>query len=140
MGADTKVKNDAIIFFDGVCNLCNGAVNFIIDHDRDDKFKFASLQNEVSSELLSDFQVNPLDLESIVLLKNDHVFDKSDAVIEIAKDLSGLWSFLVFFKIIPKPIRDYFYKIIANNRYKWFGKKDTCRIPTPALRKKFLDK
>lgn len=127
-----------VILFDGVCNLCNSSVNFVIERDKKDKFRFAALQSEEGKQMLLEQGEDSEYLDSIVLVKNGKVYSKSTAALHIAKNLSGLWPVLSVFLIIPKFIRDFFYDIIAKNRYKWFGKKNECRIPTPELAAKFL--
>jgi len=133
-------KDKKIILFDGVCNLCNNAVNFIIEHDKKDVFRFASLQSEIGKELTSKRGIDPEVIDSIVLIEPGVAyFQKSTAALEISKDLSGGYSFLSYLSIFPELIRDGIYTLIANNRYKWFGKKDACMIPTRELKAKFLD-
>lgn len=132
------MKEFKVILFDGVCNLCNASVNFIIDHDINDKFKFASLQSEAGQRLLNKFGLNAEEFDSVVLTDDEKYFTESTAVLKIVKGFGGIWKILYVFIVIPKPIRDFIYRIIANNRYKWFGKKDSCRVPTPELRGKFL--
>ncbi len=132
------MKDKAVVFFDGVCNLCNSSVNFIIDRDKKNYFEFAALQSDVSVEKLRDFPIDINKLESIVLLKNGKVFTKSSAALHIAKDLSGGWPLFFVFMILPKFFRDFFYNLIAKNRYRLFGKLDECRIPTPELKEKFI--
>ncbi len=137
-----KIKTETqhyIVIFDGLCNLCNGAVQFIIRHDTKNKFVFASLQSEVAQKLVNEIQVKS-SLESIVLIKGHKHFEKSDAVLEIAKNLSGLWPMVYGFKIIPRFLRDILYNWIAKNRYTWFGKRDSCASPSPELSAKFLEK
>lgn len=133
-------KDKKIILFDGVCNLCNNAVNFIIEHDKKDVFRFASLQSEIGKELTSKRGIDPKVIDSIVLIEPGVAyFQKSTAALEISKDLSGGYSFLSYLSIFPEVIRNGIYDLIANNRYKWFGKKDACMIPTRELKAKFLD-
>ena len=130
-----KIKTETqhyIVIFDGLCNLCNGAVQFIIRHDTKNKFVFASLQSEVAQKLVNEIQVKS-SLESIVLIKGHKHFEKSDAVLEIAKNLSGLWPMVYGFKIIPRFLRDILYNWIAKNRYTWFGKRESCLAPSPEL-------
>ena len=127
-----------IILFDGVCNLCNSSVNFIIDHDKDDVFKFASLQSESGQELLKMNNLETENFDSIIFSDNGRIYTQSTAVLRIVKDFPGLWKILYAFIIVPPFIRNFLYDLIANNRYKWFGKKDSCRIPTPELKSKFL--
>lgn len=130
-------QND-IVLFDGVCNLCDRAVNFIIQRDPKDRFKVASLQDGASKKLLKDYQVNESYLDSIVLVRGDQIFYKSRAALEIAKKLKGLWPIIYAFVIVPYFIRDPLYDWIARNRYKWFGKRETCRMPTEEDKQKFL--
>lgn len=134
----TNNRQHSIILFDGVCNLCNNTINFIIRHDKNDIFKFAPLQSSVSDELLRSFPLSQNKLDSIVLLENGKKYTQSSAALRIAKKLSGGYPILYGLMIIPKFVRDWVYSIIAKNRYKWFGKKDSCMIPTPELREKFL--
>lgn len=128
-----------IILFDGVCNLCNGAINFIIKHDPKGIFKFASLQGETGKKLLAQHNIDPQETDSIVLIDNDQVSVKSSAALRIAKNLNQGYPFLFGFMIIPTFIRNGVYDFIAANRYKWFGKKESCMLPTPELRSRFLD-
>ena len=134
------MESKEIIFFDGVCNLCNGAVNFIIDRDRQGRFLFASLQSDLAKDKLSHTNVDVSRLDSIILLKKDGTIrEKSSAILHIAKGLGGGWPLMYVFMLLPKPIRDLAYDFIARNRYKWFGRQDQCRMPTPELRQRFLD-
>jgi predicted DCC family thiol-disulfide oxidoreductase YuxK len=126
----------AIILFDGVCNFCDGAVNFIIDHDKKNYFKFAPLQSETGQKYVEKFGLSAID--SVILVENDKFYTHSTAALKVAKHLSGIWSLLYAFIIVPKPLRDFFYKLFAKYRYKLFGKKDECMIPTPEVRAKFL--
>lgn len=126
----------AIILFDGVCNFCDGSVNFIIEHDKKDYFKFAPLQSEAGQKYVEDFDLSEID--SVILVENRKAFTHSTAALKIAQRLGGIWSLAYVFIIIPKPIRDFFYKLFARYRYKLFGKKDECMIPTPEVRAKFL--
>ena len=121
-----------IVLFDGLCNLCNGSVQFIIRHDKKNKFVFASLQSEVAQKLLNEIHVK-YSQESIVLIKGNKHFEKSDAVLEIAKNLSGLWPMVYGLKIIPRFLRDVLYNWVAKNRYTWFGKRESCLAPSPEL-------
>ncbi|HEY9116253.1 MAG TPA: DCC1-like thiol-disulfide oxidoreductase family protein [Roseivirga sp.] len=128
-----------ILLFDGVCNLCNSSVNFIIDHDPKENFKFAALQSKFGRQKLSELGYNQEDFDSLVLLSGDKVYKKSSAALRIAKKLSGLYPLLYVFIIIPPFIRHGAYDIIAKNRYKWWGKRDSCRMPTPELRARFVE-
>lgn len=128
-----------IILFDGVCNLCNGAVQFIIERDKKQTFRFASLQSEVGQKYMRQAGLSADKIDTILLVENDKIHDKSTAALRIAKRLDGLWSLMFGFIIVPPFIRNAAYDFIARNRYKWFGKKDSCWMPTPDLKKLFLD-
>lgn len=127
----------AIILFDGVCNLCNQSVQFIISRDPSGFFRFASIQSEIGKELIRKHGEIE-DIDSIILLENQESFLKSDAVIRISSHLKGGYSLLRIFQVIPRPIRDRIYDIIAKNRYKWFGRRNSCMIPTEEISKRFL--
>lgn len=128
----------AIILFDGVCNLCNTAVQFVIRHDNNNYFVFASLQSEEGKKILVEHGLPINKMNSFILIENGKVFDRSTAALHVVKKLKGLWRFLYGFIIVPKFIRDAIYQLISTNRYVWFGKKDECMIPTPELKAKFL--
>ncbi|WP_373512804.1 thiol-disulfide oxidoreductase DCC family protein [Persicitalea sp.] len=127
-----------VVYFDGVCNLCNAAVNFLIDRDSEGKLKFASLQSASGEEVLARFNLPEQDYDSFILLKDGQLFQKSDAALEVVKLLGGGWSLLYAFRVIPRDWRDWLYTKIAQNRYRWFGKRDQCRLPTPELRERFV--
>jgi len=127
-----------IVLFDGLCNLCNSSVNFIIKRNNLGKFKFASLQSEIGIELTNKYYIDTNVVDSIVLIKNDKVFIKSDAVLEILKDLLIGWRLFRIGIILPKFMRDWIYDIIAKHRYRIFGKKDECPIPPKDVQDKFL--
>lgn len=131
--------NKSILLFDGVCNLCNSSVQWVIDRDRQGQFQFASLQSEFSKQKLKQFGVKNEDLNTVVLIDGDRVFKRSSAALEVLKKLGGGWQLFYVFKIVPAPIRDIVYNFIAKNRYRWFGKEESCRIPTPELKSRFLD-
>ena len=127
-----------IVLFDGVCNLCNGSVQFILRHDPAARFRFASLQSPVGRELLAKFGMDPGRLDSVILVEGDRWYKESDAALRIARGMSGGGKALAVFRVIPRPIRDAVYRLIARNRYRWFGKQETCWLPTPELRGRFL--
>ena len=133
-----KQLTHSIILFDGVCNLCNGAVNFVIKRDPRNVFKFTPLQEKQGVLLLKKHAIDAKMLDSIVLIENGNVYIKSSAALRIAKKMSNLWPLFFALLIIPRFMRDGVYDFIAKNRYKWFGKKEQCMIPTPGLREKFL--
>ncbi len=134
------MRTDApILLFDGVCNLCNGTVQFLIKRDREGKFKFASLQSDVAKELLKAYGLSPDAFDSFVYLKNGRSYQRSTAALHVLKDLGGLWKLFYGFIILPAPFRDLVYNLIARNRYRVFGRRDSCMIPTPELKSRFLD-
>lgn len=129
-----------VIFFDGVCNMCNSLINFLIDIDKKDVLRFSPLQSKFAHSELKDYDVNLEQMKSVIYLKNDKIYFKSSAVLEIFKDLGRGYKLLYVFKfIIPRFIRDGIYNFIGNNRYKWFGKRDACRVPTKEVMKKFIE-
>ena len=128
-----------IVLFDGICNLCSSSVQFIIKRDKKNQFLFASLQSSSASELLKKYSYAESNLNSFILIDNNKIFTHSSAVLRVLKSLSSMWSVCYIFIIVPKFIRDGVYNFIAKHRYKWFGKKDECWIPTPELQSKFLD-
>ncbi|MGI9594425.1 MAG: thiol-disulfide oxidoreductase DCC family protein [Patiriisocius sp.] len=133
-----KQSTHSIILFDGVCNLCNGAVNFVIKRDNSNVFKFAPLQENSEIFLLKKYAIDPQKLDTIILIENDRVYLKSTAALRISKKMSNLWPLLYVCIVLPKFLRDAVYDYIAKNRYAWFGKNDQCMIPSPATKDKFL--
>jgi predicted DCC family thiol-disulfide oxidoreductase YuxK len=131
-------KKHSIILFDGVCNLCNSSINFVIKRDKSDEFRFTALQEEPGISLLKRHHINTKDTDSIVLIENETVYVKSSAALRVSRKLSGAWPLMYVFVIVPTFIRNGVYDYIAKNRYKWYGKQDSCMIPTPELKKKFL--
>jgi predicted DCC family thiol-disulfide oxidoreductase YuxK len=132
------ISNYEIILFDGVCNFCNASINFVIDHDPQKHFKFAPLQSDIGQEILTKFNKNTKDFDSVILLKDNQLYEKSEAALEITKHLSGFWKYLSVFKVFPTFFLNFFYDIIAKNRYRIFGKADSCRMPTLELKERFL--
>ena len=133
-----KFKGKSIILFDGVCNLCNSSVNFIIKHDKKKKFIFTSLQSDAAKEILLQFQIKKLKLDSILLVENGTMYEKSTAVLKISKHLNSGYKLLYLLIIIPVFIRDFVYNKIATNRYKWFGKSENCKIQNFEIKNRFL--
>jgi len=127
-----------IILFDGVCNLCNQSVQFIIKRDPNGYFKFASLQSQTGQQLLNRFGLDN-NLKTIVLIENEKIYMKSTAVLRIVGRLRGFWPILGVFRIIPPFLRDIVYQIVAKNRYRWFGKQDSCMLPFPGVKNRFLE-
>lgn len=136
----SEAKQDAaVVLFDGVCNLCNGAVNFIIDRDPSARFRFAALQSTQAAALLAPLgRVPEAEPQSFILVENGRVYERSSAALRVARKLPGAWKLFYAFVVIPTPIRDVVYRFIARNRYRWFGKAEACRMPTPELRARFL--
>ncbi|HYO14648.1 MAG TPA: thiol-disulfide oxidoreductase DCC family protein [Thermoanaerobaculia bacterium] len=127
-----------IVLFDGVCNLCSGSVQFVLKRDPEARFRFASLQSEAGQTIQAEHGLDPGVLSSVLLLEDGRLYRESDAALRIARHLPGAWKLLTVFKIIPRPIRDGLYRFIARNRYRWFGKAETCWLPTSELRGRFL--
>lgn len=132
------LRNHALVLFDGVCNLCNGAVNFIIDRDPEGYFRFAPLQSEAAQSYLEDSHLDQ-ELGTIVLVEDGHTYVRSTAALRIARRLTGPWRLLALGLLVPRPLRDTVYDRIAANRYDWFGRRTQCRMPTPELKGRFLD-
>lgn len=127
-----------IIFFDGVCNLCNRFVRFVIKQDKGAKFKFCSLQSETAKKALFEYQLNSGDLRSVILIVDHKIYTKSDAALKIGQILGGIWLITGIFFIVPKFIRNVIYNFVAQNRYRWFGKNPTCMLPTQEMQNRFL--
>jgi predicted DCC family thiol-disulfide oxidoreductase YuxK len=127
----------SIVLFDGVCNFCNGAVNFIIKHDRDGRFKFAPLQSRIGEKMKAKYAIGE-DVDSIILVEDGRAFMHSDAALRIARGLGGIWAIGYAFVIVPRAIRDRLYRSFAKYRYSLFGKKDVCMVPTAEVRSRFL--
>lgn len=135
-----NIEGKKIILFDGVCNLCNGAINFIIKRDKNDVFRYASLQSEVGQKLAKERDIDTSKLDTILLIEPRMAYyHKSTAALRIARQLSGGYPLLSVFLIFPKFLRDCVYDIVSRNRYNWFGKKESCMIPTPKLKALFID-
>jgi len=127
-----------VLLFDGVCNLCNASVNFVIDHDRAGRVKVGAIQSDAGQALLREYHLDPAYLDSLVLLDDGRAYVKSDAALRLARYLDGPWAWLDVLRALPKGLRDTVYDVIAKNRYRWFGVRDACRLPTPELRDRFI--
>lgn len=129
------------MLFDGVCNLCNGAVVWILKRDRNAVFRFASLQGGTGQKMLRERGIDPgANFESMILVEPSVAYyTKSSAALEIARQLGGLWSIFTIFSWIPRPLRDAVYDLVAKNRYRWFGKREECMLPRPEWKDRFLD-
>ena len=128
----------AIVLFDGVCNFCNASVNFVIERDKAGYFKFAPLQSEIGEELVAKHGIDTAETDSVIVVENDRAYTHSSAALRIAKQLDGLWSWSYGFIVVPKPLRDFFYRLFAKYRYRLFGKQDACMMPTPEIRARCL--
>jgi predicted DCC family thiol-disulfide oxidoreductase YuxK len=138
--ADTEIPDGGapVVLFDGVCNLCNGSVQFIVRHDPAGRFRFASLQSEAGRALLRRHGMDTEELSSVVLVEGGRAYSRSDAALRIAGGLGGAWKAAGALRAVPRPLRDLVYEWVARNRYRWFGKQEACMIPTPELRARFL--
>lgn len=127
-----------IILFDGVCNLCNGSVNFIIARDPREVYSFSPVQSAFADGLLKKHGLQGIGDESFVLVKNGKCYLRSDAALQISREMQGLWPLLYGLRIVPRPLRDLFYNLVARNRYRLFGRRQSCMVPTPALQRRFI--
>lgn len=138
--SETEIKvNKPILLFDGVCNFCNSSINFIIDNNSKKDILFSSLQSKTGQELLKKFNLPLESFSSLVLVEGDKYYTESTAALKVAEHLDGAWNKLIFLKIVPSFLRDGVYKVIAKNRYKWFGKQDMCRLPSKETKERFLN-
>ena len=129
-----------IILFDGICNLCNRSVQFIIKRDKKDEFRFATLQGDIGQRLVQERNIDTSKVDSIILIEPGIAYyTKSTAALKIGESFGGLWKIMSVLSLIPKQLRDIVYDFMARNRYSWYGKKDACMIPTPEIKAKFLD-
>ncbi|WP_411823170.1 thiol-disulfide oxidoreductase DCC family protein [Leptospira sp. 'Mane'] len=133
----TEPRN--ILLFDGVCNLCNHVVQFVIKRDPEGKFKFAALQSEAGQALLKKFNLPKEDFDSFVLVQGETFHLRSTAGLHVLKELGGKWKFFYFLILFPSPLRDFAYSLVAKSRYRIFGRTDSCMIPTPELKSRFLN-
>lgn len=132
-------QNQPLLLFDGICNLCNNSINFVIRHDKHQKFKFASLQSDAAKQILLQLNETNSNINSIVLIYNNSIYYKSSAILKLFSILGGFYSLSSIFYIFPKKMRDMLYDYIARNRYKWYGKRESCMIPTKELKSRFID-
>ncbi|HEX3595387.1 MAG TPA: thiol-disulfide oxidoreductase DCC family protein [Polyangiaceae bacterium] len=132
------MNGSSVVLFDGVCNVCNAAVNFIIDRDPDGRFKFASLQSPEGQALAAPHGIDTLEPSTMALIEDGKAYTRSTAALRIAKRLKAPWPLAYAALFIPRAIRDAAYGYFAANRYRWFGKTEACRVPTPEIRGRFL--
>jgi predicted DCC family thiol-disulfide oxidoreductase YuxK len=134
----TKKKSDLVLLFDGVCNLCNGLVQFVIKRDPAAKIRFAALQSMQGRTFMKKLKLPVQELETLVLVKDGKALTKSGGALTLLRELGGFWSLFYVFMVIPRPIRDWVYDLIAKSRYSIFGRTEACMIPTPDLKSRFL--
>ena len=134
----TEDSEHPIVLFDGVCNLCDASVRFVIDRDRTGRIRFAPLQSEAGQALLQRFGLLGADLDTMVLIEGDRIHTRSTATLRVARLLRRPWPLLAVFLLVPRFLRDFVYRAIARRRYRWFGRTEQCRVPTPELRERFL--
>ena len=127
-----------VVIFDGVCNLCAHSVKFILSHESSPTLRFVALQSGAGTQLMREFGFSPEDAKTFVLVAGGQPYVKSDAAIRIASYLRGGWRLLGALRIVPRPIRDWAYDVVARNRYRWFGRAESCMVPTPELRARFI--
>ncbi|MBE0424003.1 MAG: DUF393 domain-containing protein [Lutibacter sp.] len=131
-------ENKSIILFDGVCNLCNVSVNFVIRHDKKAQFLFASFQSDAAKEIMLHFNLENLNEDTVILVEGNKIYDKSTAALKIAKQINGIFKAFYVFIIVPKFVRNWIYSIVAKHRYQWFGKRKSCMTTSPELKNRFL--
>lgn len=132
------MEDSKIILFDGVCNLCNSFVQRVIKNDSKNKFKFASLQSEFGQNFMKNHKIDQQDFKTLILIEGEQFYVKSTAVLRIGRELNGIYKVSAILILIPRPIRDFFYHIVSKKRYSWFGKRESCWLPTPELKNKFI--
>lgn len=138
-GGDSPATDGPVLLFDGVCNLCNGTVRWLIEHDPEGQFRFASLQSEAAAALLAETGLGESYFDSLVLVDGGDYFAKSEAVLEVARRLDAPWSWAGALGVVPRPLRDLVYDVVAAARYDLFGMRDQCMVPSPEIRDRFLD-
>lgn len=127
-----------VLLFDGVCNLCNASVQWILKLDHKAQFRFAALQSEFGQQILQKYGLKQEHFDTVVLSVGDRIFLRSDAPLEIVRRLGGFWKLFYLFKILPRPLRDALYNFVARNRYRWFGRQEACMLPRPEWKGRFL--
>ena len=138
-GTQIRIEGvDNLVIFDGVCNLCAHSVKFILDHEAGQTLRFTPLQSPAGARFMRELGLDPGDAKTIVLIADGRPYMRSDAAIRISQYFDGAWKLLGMIRIVPRPIRDWAYDIVARNRYRWFGRFDTCMVPTPQLKARFI--
>lgn len=127
-----------VVLFDGVCNLCEGVVRFVLARDRTGHFRFAALQSPAGQQLLAACGLSTTTFDSFVLIEAGRCHTESSAALRVAAGLGGAWRLVGLLRVVPRPIRDAVYRWVARNRYRWFGRREACLVPTPEIRSRFL--
>jgi predicted DCC family thiol-disulfide oxidoreductase YuxK len=133
-----KIAQPPVLLFDGVCNLCNASVQFVIEHDKNKIFRFAAQQSDIGKSMMQRFNIPQNNLETLILIENDQFFIESDAALRTARYLDAPYSYIYWLRFVPKHLRDGVYRLVARNRYRFFGKQESCWMPTRELRARFL--
>lgn len=133
------MRRDYLILFDGVCNFCNYWVRFALKRDQKQMLSFGTLQGNTAQSVLPLHGINEKEIASVVFIENGKLWQNSSAVLRICRHLSGAWKLFYVLMIIPAPIRDFIYKMIAKNRYRWFGKRESCMVPDTSMKDRFVD-
>lgn len=140
LSSDNSLQQyDNLVVFDGVCNLCTHSVRFILAHEKEPLFRFSPVQSATGNHLISELGLDPNDVETFVVIADGRAYLRSDAAIRIAPHLRGAWRWLGAVKIVPRPLRDWVYDVVARHRYRWFGRTDECMVPAAELRARFID-
>jgi predicted DCC family thiol-disulfide oxidoreductase YuxK len=135
---DVRRIPENLVLFDGVCNLCSALVQFVIRHDRVAKFRFAAIQSEIGKEIFQSHGLDPADLQTFVFISGGRMHVRSDAAIEVVSRFGGAWKLFTIFRLVPRMVRDSGYSFVARNRYRWFGRKEVCMVPTPEIKERFI--
>jgi predicted DCC family thiol-disulfide oxidoreductase YuxK len=128
-----------VLLFDGMCNLCTGAVGFVLAHEAEATLRFAPIQSPAGARLMRDFGFDPADAKTFVLIADRRIYVRSDAAVRLARYLRGMWKLLGLIRVVPRPVRDFVYDLVARNRYRWFGRRDACMVPTRELKARFVE-
>lgn len=130
---------DDVVVFDGLCNLCTRSVLFILEHEADHVLRFAPLQSKFGARVMREFGLDPPDVKTFVLIADGKPYVRSEAAIRIAEHLRGAWKLLALLRLVPRPLRDWAYDVLARNRYRWFGRRESCMVPAAPVRARFID-
>lgn len=129
----------SVVLFDGLCVFCNRVVNFVIERDPENRFRFAPLQGQTGQAALQRYGLSRTGVDTVMLVEGDRLYTRSTAALHIARRLRRPWPLVAVFLLVPAGLRDAVYRVLANNRYRWFGRRETCRVPEPEERQRFLE-